>query len=176
MMAVRVLLVGGAPLFTNPPHPQGTCIPRADHFSWVCFHFQDHDVQEDKILLVSLLMAEMGVHSVAYAFPQVKIITTAVDKKVNDLFHIIPGIGEGCWESRRFILIHFYICFIFFYRFHLCCLVFQETLEIGILEQMRRLTGAMKTWMSPVTKLLFKGFGAVLLDNMKILRLALYGR
>lgn len=55
---------------------------------------QDHDVQEDKILLVSLLMAEMGVHSVAYAFPQVKIITTAVDKKVNHLFHIIPGIGE----------------------------------------------------------------------------------
>uniref|UniRef100_A0A673ABE5 Uridine-cytidine kinase n=1 Tax=Sphaeramia orbicularis TaxID=375764 RepID=A0A673ABE5_9TELE len=54
----------------------------------------DHDVQEDKILLVSLLMAEMGVHSVAYAFPQVKIITTAVDKKVNDLFHIIPGIGD----------------------------------------------------------------------------------
>lgn len=39
-------------------------------------------------------MAEMGIHSVAYAFPQVKIITTAVDKKVNDLFHIIPGIGE----------------------------------------------------------------------------------
>ncbi|KAA8590948.1 hypothetical protein FQN60_001891 [Etheostoma spectabile] len=54
----------------------------------------DHDVQEDKILLVSLLMAEMGVHSVAYAFPQVKIITTAVDKEVNDLFHIIPGIGN----------------------------------------------------------------------------------
>ncbi|XP_043945817.1 uridine-cytidine kinase-like 1 isoform X2 [Protopterus annectens] len=54
----------------------------------------DHDVQEDKIFLVSLLMAEMGVHSVAYAFPQVKIITTAVDKKVNNLFHIIPGIGN----------------------------------------------------------------------------------
>ncbi|XP_034761858.1 uridine-cytidine kinase-like 1 isoform X1 [Acipenser ruthenus] len=54
----------------------------------------DHDAQEEKIFLVSLLMAEMGVHSVAYAFPQVKIITTAVDKKVNDLFHIIPGIGN----------------------------------------------------------------------------------
>ncbi|XP_072917904.1 uridine-cytidine kinase-like 1 isoform X2 [Hemitrygon akajei] len=54
----------------------------------------DHDVPEDKIFLISLLMAEMGVHSVAYAFPQVKIITTAVDKKVNDLFHIIPGIGN----------------------------------------------------------------------------------
>ncbi|XP_055578268.1 uridine-cytidine kinase-like 1 isoform X2 [Falco biarmicus] len=56
----------------------------------------DHDVPEDKIFLLSLLMAEMGVHSVAYAFPRVKIITTAVDKKVNDLFRIIPGIGTQC--------------------------------------------------------------------------------
>uniref|UniRef100_A0A4W5QGY8 uridine/cytidine kinase n=1 Tax=Hucho hucho TaxID=62062 RepID=A0A4W5QGY8_9TELE len=54
----------------------------------------DHDVQEDKIFLLSLLMAEMGVHSVAYAFPKVRIITTAVDKKVNNEFHIIPGIGN----------------------------------------------------------------------------------
>ncbi|XP_039092903.1 uridine-cytidine kinase-like 1 isoform X3 [Hyaena hyaena] len=54
----------------------------------------DHDVPEDKIFLLSLLMAEMGVHSVAYAFPQVRIITTAVDKRVNDLFRIIPGIGN----------------------------------------------------------------------------------
>ncbi|KFW90780.1 Uridine-cytidine kinase-like 1, partial [Phalacrocorax carbo] len=50
--------------------------------------------EKDKIFLLSLLMAEMGVHSVAYAFPRVKIITTAVDKKVNDLFRIIPGIGN----------------------------------------------------------------------------------
>ena len=55
---------------------------------------KDHDVAEDKIFLLSLLMAEMGVHSVAYAFPEVRIITTAVDKEVNDQFHIIPGIGE----------------------------------------------------------------------------------
>uniref|UniRef100_A0A3Q3N8U3 Uridine-cytidine kinase n=1 Tax=Mastacembelus armatus TaxID=205130 RepID=A0A3Q3N8U3_9TELE len=55
---------------------------------------EDHDVAEDKIFLLSLLMAEMGVHSVAYAFPKVRIITTAVDKEVNDQFHIIPGIGN----------------------------------------------------------------------------------
>ncbi|KAG8431512.1 hypothetical protein GDO86_018465, partial [Hymenochirus boettgeri] len=55
---------------------------------------QDHDVQEEKIFLLSLLMAEMGVHSVAYAFPRVRIITTAVDKRVNQEFHIIPGIGN----------------------------------------------------------------------------------
>ncbi|XP_070591085.1 uridine-cytidine kinase-like 1 [Erythrolamprus reginae] len=54
----------------------------------------DHDVQEDRIFLLSLLMAEMGVHSVAYAFPRVRIITTAVDKRVNEEFHIIPGIGN----------------------------------------------------------------------------------
>ncbi|KAG8513264.1 LOW QUALITY PROTEIN: Zinc finger protein 512B, partial [Galemys pyrenaicus] len=54
----------------------------------------DHDVPEDKIFLLSLLMAEMGVHSVAYAFPRVRIITTAVDKRVSDLFRIIPGIGN----------------------------------------------------------------------------------
>lgn len=54
----------------------------------------DHEVPEDKIFLLSLLMAELGVHSVAYAFPHVRILTTAVDKKVNDMFRIIPGIGN----------------------------------------------------------------------------------
>uniref|UniRef100_A0A668RP83 uridine/cytidine kinase n=1 Tax=Oreochromis aureus TaxID=47969 RepID=A0A668RP83_OREAU len=68
----------------------------------------DHEVQEDKIMLVSLLMAELGVHSVAYAFPKVKIITTAVDKGLDDFLHVIPGIGNfaedqtlDCSESKR---------------------------------------------------------------------------
>lgn len=65
---------------------------------------QDHEVQEDKIMLVSLLMAELGVHSVAYAFPKVKIITTAVDKSLDDFFHAVPGIGT---QSNTFI---FKIC------------------------------------------------------------------
>lgn len=54
----------------------------------------DHDVPEENITLLSLLMAESGVHSVAYAFPKVKIVTTAVDKEVNEQFHILPGIGN----------------------------------------------------------------------------------
>ncbi|KAI1890253.1 hypothetical protein AGOR_G00151810 [Albula goreensis] len=54
----------------------------------------DHDVEESRVLLVALLMAEMGVHSVAYAFPQVRIITTAVDKNIDQQFHIIPGMGN----------------------------------------------------------------------------------
>ncbi|KAL5017456.1 hypothetical protein ScPMuIL_007045 [Solemya velum] len=54
----------------------------------------DHDVPEQNITLTSLLMAESGVHSVAYVYPKVKIVTTAVDKEVNDNFHILPGIGN----------------------------------------------------------------------------------
>jgi len=54
----------------------------------------DHDVPEENINLVSLLMAESGVHSIAYAFPSVKIITTAVDPEINDKFHVLPGIGN----------------------------------------------------------------------------------
>ena len=29
----------------------------------------------------------------AYAYPKVKIVTTAVDNSVNEKYHIIPGIG-----------------------------------------------------------------------------------
>ncbi|CAC5423827.1 udk [Mytilus coruscus] len=78
----------------------------------------DHDVPEENITVTSLLMAEsgvhsvayafpkiklsnkwlylifVGVHSVAYAFPKVKIVTTAVDKEVNEKYHILPGIGN----------------------------------------------------------------------------------
>ncbi|XP_051155349.1 uridine-cytidine kinase-like 1 isoform X1 [Leptopilina boulardi] len=54
----------------------------------------DHDVAEDNILLVSLLMAESGVHSIAYAFPRVKIVTSAVDPEINEKFYVLPGIGN----------------------------------------------------------------------------------
>jgi uridine kinase len=54
----------------------------------------DHEVPEDHIILLSLLMAESGVHSIAYAFPKVKLVTTAVDPEVSDQFHINPGIGN----------------------------------------------------------------------------------
>jgi len=94
LMAVRVLLV------SHRLH--------GDAFFFSLFNGRallpkDHDVAEDKIFLTSLLMAELGVHSVAYAFPKVRIITTAVDKEVNDQFHIIPGIGEAASRTNVFI-------------------------------------------------------------------------
>ena len=57
---------------------------------------QDHNVPQAHILLVSILTAQLGVHSVAYAYPEVKIITSAMDMDtmVNDSYHIIPGVGN----------------------------------------------------------------------------------
>lgn len=54
----------------------------------------DHDVPEENIMLLSLLMAETGVHSVAYAFPKVRLLTTAVDHQLNASYHVIPGVGN----------------------------------------------------------------------------------
>jgi len=43
---------------------------------------------------VSLLMAESGVRSIAYAFPNIQIVTTAIDPEINDKFYVLPGIGN----------------------------------------------------------------------------------
>lgn len=54
----------------------------------------DHDVLEENIIIASLIMAESGIHSIAYAFPSVKIVTSAVDPEINENFYVIPGIGN----------------------------------------------------------------------------------
>jgi len=54
----------------------------------------DHDVQEDSITLVSLLMAMKGVHTIAYAFKNVKIVTSEVDPSLNNAHQIEPGFGD----------------------------------------------------------------------------------
>jgi len=54
----------------------------------------DHEVPEENISLVSMLMAVSGVHTIAYAFPKVKIVTTAVDPEINEKFYVLPGIGN----------------------------------------------------------------------------------
>ncbi|UJR27846.1 hypothetical protein I4U23_009111 [Adineta vaga] len=55
----------------------------------------DHNVPEDKIALLSLLVSEQGVQTVAYAFPKVKIVTTACDTELDpDTGFICPGLGN----------------------------------------------------------------------------------
>jgi len=34
------------------------------------------------------------VHSIAYAFPKVKLVTTAVDPEINEKFYVMPGMGN----------------------------------------------------------------------------------
>ncbi|PIO68450.1 phosphoribulokinase/uridine kinase family protein [Teladorsagia circumcincta] len=54
----------------------------------------DHDVPEENIYVLSLLMSEPGVHALAYAFPKVRLITTAVDPQISDNFYVLPGMGN----------------------------------------------------------------------------------
>jgi len=72
----------------------------------------DHDVPEQNILVVSLLMAasgrclyilsiismliilNTGVYSIAYTFPGVRIVSSAVDPEINEKFFVKPGIGN----------------------------------------------------------------------------------
>ncbi|EYC06013.1 hypothetical protein Y032_0079g1304 [Ancylostoma ceylanicum] len=54
----------------------------------------DHDVPEENIYVLSLLMSEPGVHALAYAFPKVRLITTAVDSQLSDNFYVLPGMGN----------------------------------------------------------------------------------
>lgn len=42
----------------------------------------------------SLWYFHTGVHTIAYAFPRVRIVTTAVDPEINEKFYVIPGIGN----------------------------------------------------------------------------------
>ena len=54
----------------------------------------DHDVEESSITLMSLLMSRSGIHSLAYAFPNVVIATAAIDPNVTADGRIMPGMGN----------------------------------------------------------------------------------
>lgn len=58
----------------------------------------DHDVPEENILIVSLLMAEIGVHSIAYAFPKVKLILFLIFK------NLMWNTMENENESLKFLI------------------------------------------------------------------------
>jgi len=55
----------------------------------------DHDIDEDKIILVSLLMAECGSQAISYVFPKVKIVSSMIDQRFDfDSRKIMPGLGN----------------------------------------------------------------------------------
>lgn len=65
---------------------------------------------EENIYFLTLITCPSGANTIAYAFPNVKIIASEVDEKVNKDFHLIPGIGKlaadwlrGQGGSRRIV-------------------------------------------------------------------------
>lgn len=54
----------------------------------------DHGVPEANIIFLTLMSAPTGIHTIAYAFPSVKIVTTSVDDTVNEQYFILPGVGN----------------------------------------------------------------------------------
>lgn len=61
---------------------------------------RDHDVPEENILLASLLMAEIGVHSIAYAFPKVTTIFLFCSTLILATFDIY-FVGSNCDIGSR---------------------------------------------------------------------------
>lgn len=55
----------------------------------------DHDVPEDRIIFLSFLAGPHGLHTIARAFPRVKIVTSYVDSVLNaHTLFLEPGLGN----------------------------------------------------------------------------------
>ncbi|CAJ0579566.1 unnamed protein product, partial [Mesorhabditis spiculigera] len=54
----------------------------------------DHEVPEENIVLVSLLMSEQGIANIAYAYPKVRLVVAEVDPILNEQGFLQPGMGN----------------------------------------------------------------------------------
>ena len=81
-----------------------------------------HRVQQVSSCLI-LCHVTSGVHSVAYAYPKVRLITTAVDPGVNEHFHIVPGIGKSSTVATS--LVSWIVIVNFLFAIHEMCLYLQ---------------------------------------------------
>ncbi|KII63682.1 Uridine-cytidine kinase-like 1 [Thelohanellus kitauei] len=54
----------------------------------------DHDVPEENIILTTLIVTPTGVNSISKAFPNIKIVTSAIDEEIDKCYEIIPGCGN----------------------------------------------------------------------------------
>jgi len=54
----------------------------------------EHDVSEDRIIMLNLIACPEGISAIRSRFPKVRIVTTAIDEGLNDHKYIIPGIGD----------------------------------------------------------------------------------
>jgi uracil phosphoribosyltransferase len=54
----------------------------------------ERGVKEENIIFINLIAAPQGIEELRKKFPQVIIVTSEIDEKLNDKFYIIPGIGD----------------------------------------------------------------------------------
>jgi uridine kinase len=50
--------------------------------------------QPSNILYLTLIASRQGIQHVCALFPDVKVITTEIDRSVDGNFRVVPGIGE----------------------------------------------------------------------------------
>lgn len=54
----------------------------------------DHNVKEENIIFVNIISCPEGLEKIASEFPKVRIVTSAVDPKMNENKYILPGCGD----------------------------------------------------------------------------------
>jgi uracil phosphoribosyltransferase len=55
---------------------------------------ENHRVDPSKIIFANMICAPEGLKAMADSYPQVKIVTVAVDEGLNDAKFIVPGLGD----------------------------------------------------------------------------------
>eukprot|EP01129_Flabellula_baltica_P015188 TRINITY_DN7558_c0_g1_i1.p1 TRINITY_DN7558_c0_g1~~TRINITY_DN7558_c0_g1_i1.p1 ORF type:complete len:217 (-),score=54.08 TRINITY_DN7558_c0_g1_i1:38-688(-) len=54
----------------------------------------DHDVDESKIYFLNLISSPEGIEKIHSRYPQVRIVTAAIDQGLDDKKYIVPGCGD----------------------------------------------------------------------------------
>lgn len=54
----------------------------------------DHGVPEDRIVFVGLIAVPEGITAVCGRHPRVRIVTSAIDQRLNENAYMVPGIGD----------------------------------------------------------------------------------
>jgi hypothetical protein len=51
-------------------------------------------VKEDKILFLSMIAAPQAIHRMCGSYPDMKVLTSEVDRGLDERYRIVPGVGE----------------------------------------------------------------------------------
>jgi len=60
----------------------------------------DHGAKQEDIIVTCLVAANIGVHALANAFPNVRLIVSAIDEELSESYEVLPGLGN--FGSRYF--------------------------------------------------------------------------